>query len=582
MSRSKHPSAISRLVEFLRLERADLVVLGVYAFTVALLTLAVPLAMQALVNTLSAGIFLQPVVVLTLLVLGGLLAAGLVQLLQYGLVERLQQRVFVRTALEIADRLARVRASALRRDYAPELANRFFDVLTVQKSLSKMLMDGLAALAQALVGVLVLGLFNPSFLLVAIGIVALFLTGQLLLGLGGLRTSLRESAAKYRVAGWIEEIARGHVGLKMHADPTCLLERTDVEALGYLEAREAHFRICRRQAGGFFLLAALANAGLLAVGGRLVLDGTLTLGQLVAAQIIVTLVLASLDKLTRHNEAFFDLLTGLEKTGHLTDLEKERLTGVPLPDRLSEAGARVVCRGVRFGYDPDRTVLDGVDLVLEPGDRACLVGGNGAGKSTLVALLCGLETPAGGTVEVDGTDVRSADLASLRRAVALVTDARELIHGTVRENIVLGRAHVTPVDVRWAAELAGLEELPDGLETPLLSGGINVSRGMAQRILIARAVVDRPRLLILDEGLSGIEERAGIAILERLLSRENGWTLLDVSHEPQVVVRASRIWVLSGGCLVANGPPKEIARNPEFAALFPYLSESLVPKAGKR
>ncbi len=581
MTHPNSPTPLGRFGAFLRLERADIVVLSLYAFAIALLTLAVPLALQALVNTLSAGIFLQPVIVLTLLVFGGLLTAGLFQLMQYGLVERLQQRVFVRTALDVSDRLTRVRLSALREEYAPELANRFFDVLTIQKSLSKMLVDGLAALAQAIVGVVVLGIFNPSFLLLAVGIVVVFTSGLLLLGVGGLRTSLRESSAKYRVAGWLEEIARGHVGLKMHGAGGHVATRTDDEALAYLDVREAHFRVCRRQLAGYFVLSAFASAGLLAIGGRLVLEGSLTLGQLVAAQVIITLVLTSLDKLVRHNETFFDLLAGFEKTGHLTDLATERTSGVALPERSPGSGARVVVRGVRFGYDPVRPVLDGVELTFEPGERACLVGGNGAGKSTLVALLCGLETPDEGTIEIDGAELRSVTLDSLRREVGLVSDARELIDGTVRENIQLGREHVTIEDVRWAAEMTGLNDLPGGLETPLLSGGLNVSRGLAQQILIARAVVDRPRLLILDEGLAGIEERLASAILDRLLAPENGWTLLDVSHEPEIIARASRVWVLAGGKLVGNGDPKKVARIPEFRSLFPYLSGSLEPEVAR-
>ena len=580
MSSPHHPSALARFSGLLRAERGDLTVLGVYTLGVALLTLAVPLAMQALVNTVAAGIFIQPIVVLTLLVLGGLLLAGGLQILQFRIVETLQQRVFARTALEVAERLGAVRSLALREVYAPELANRFFDVLTIQKSLSKLLLDGLAAMAQATVAVLVLGLFNPTFLLVAMGIVGLFLASTFLLGVGGLRTSVDESAAKYRVAGWLEEVARGHVGLKMHGDRAHLAERTDDAVMAYLDAREAHFRVCRRQVAGFFFLSALANAGLLAVGGWLVLDGALTLGQLVAAQIIVALVLASLDKLVRHNEKLYDLLTGLEKVGHLTDLPTERAGGQALPQRA--CGASVVCRGVRFGYDPARPVLDGLDLTLEPGDRVSLVGGNGAGKSTLVALLCGLESPQEGTVEIDGVDLRSVDLESLRRNVALVTDARDLFSGTVRDNIVLGRPHVAPDDLRWAVELVGLDDLPNGLETPVVSGGGNVSRGLAQRILIARAVVDRPRLLILDEGLSGIEERAAVTILERMMAPENAWTLVDVTHEPDIVARAREVWVLAEGRFVAHGTPKEVADDGEFSRLFPYLSQTLRSKTRAR
>ncbi|RYG24415.1 ATP-binding cassette domain-containing protein [bacterium] len=567
-------SPLSRFAGLLRAERGDLAVLGVYTLAVALLTLAVPFAVQALVNTIATGIFLQPVIVLTLIVLGGLAVAGILHIATYRLVETLQQRVFARSALEIAARLARVRASALRGEFAPELANRFFDVLTIQKSLSKLLLDGLTAAAQAVVAVLVLGLFNPTFLLVAIGIALLFSLGMTLLGTRGVRTSIEESAAKYRVAGWLEEVARGHVGQKLHGDPDYLADRTDAAVIRYLDARDAHFRVCQRQLASFYVLAALAQAGLLAVGGWLVLGGSLSLGQLVAAQFIVALVLASFDKLARHNEKLFDLLTGLDKLGHLTDLETERVGGQTLPPRPPGSGASVECRGVRFGYTPLRPVLDGLELRLEPGDRVSLVGGNGAGKSTLISLMCGLEMPQEGVLEIDGVDVRGTDLTSLRRHIALVNDARELFSGTVRENIVLGRSHVGPDDIAWAARLVGIESL----EADVVSGGGNLSRGEAQRVLIARAIVDRPRLLILDEGLSGIAERSARAILDRLFDPQYGWTVVDISHEPAIVARAAKVFVLAEGRIVASGSPRDCALSSEFQELFPYLSQSLRTK----
>lgn len=577
--------ALSRLSALVRAERPDLWVLSAYTLVVALLALVLPLATQAVVNSVAAGILLQPIVVLGLLVFAGLSLAGLLGLLQLGLVEVVQQRVFARTVLDAADRVARVRASAFRDAYAPDLANRFFDVLTVQKSLSKLLLDGLGAFAQALVSLLILGAFNPRLLLLAGGLVALYVVGGLLLGIGGLRTSVRESEEKYRVAEWLESVARNHVALKLHADPAYLARRTDDAVMAYLDARDGHFGVCRRQIAAFFCLSALASAGLLAAGGWLVLEGDLTLGGLVAAQMLLTLMLASLDKLARQNEKLFDLLTGLEKLGGLTDLPTEREGGRALPD--APGGASVACRGVRFGYEPGRPVLRGLDLFVAPGARASLVGGNGSGKSTLVALLCALEAPDEGTVEIDGLATSGADLAALRRRVGLVSDERNLVAGTVWDNIVLGRPHVAPDDVRWATELVGLAGearlLANGLETRVVAGGGNLSRGVLQRVLIARAIVDRPRLLILDEGLAGIEEREAVAILERIYAKENPWTALDVSHEPHIVARAERVYVLADGAIVAEGGLAEVAQEPgsEFCRLFPYLSQSLRAGAPK-
>ncbi|RYG85287.1 MAG: ABC transporter ATP-binding protein [Alphaproteobacteria bacterium] len=217
----------------------------------------------------------------------------------------------------------------------------------------------------------------------------------------------------------------------------------------YIIARREHFKVFWRQSAGSYVFQALASAGVLAIGGWLVINRQLTLGQLVAAQIIVVSVLAALEKLVRQAEDLFDLLTSMEKVGHVTDLPMERRGGHGILEAGNE-GLSVACRGVRFAYRPGDEVIAGLTLTLTPGDRVSLVGASGAGKTTLAALICGLEDASHGIIEVGGIEVRSLDLASLRRAVTLVGYTNEIFAGTIEENIRVGREYVTPQDVRWA------------------------------------------------------------------------------------------------------------------------------------
>lgn len=582
------PTPVTRLFRLLVVERSELAVLTIYSLTVILFSLAVPLAMQSLVNTIAAGMFEQPIVVLSLLVLSGLSVAGVLQVMQMGVVESIQLRVFAGTALNLADSLVRVRMDALRGEYAPELVNRFFDVLTIQKSLSKILIDAFTAVLQALVGLLVLGFYSPTLLAVDLLILVAFVAGMFLLGIGGLRTSIDESREKYRVAEWLEDLARCHVSLKMHGGSRYLRERADDAVVRYLDARRDHFRVTIRQLGGYFFFAAIANAGGLAAGGWQVLAGRMTLGQLVAAQIIINLILAGMDKIVRKTDEFFDLLTGLDKVGHVTDLPRERSGGRPLPQRPPNSGARVVCRNLRFAYHPEAPVLTGLDLSLEPSDRVSLVGASGAGKTTLASLLCGLEEPSFGSIEIDGIDVRESDLESLRQVVALAGYDRELFDGTIEENVRVGREHVTPEEVRWALEMVEMTEevalMPNGLQTTLVSGGLNLSRGQVQRLLIARSIVDRPRLLILDEAFTGIDERIAGRILDRIFDPAHRWTIIDISHEPEVVTRTETVHVLAEGQIKETGSPRVLAdrEESEFSLLFPYLTSSLRTKGRTR
>lgn len=571
-----HPSPVSRLWDMLWEDRSDLLVLFVYTVMTGVLALAVPLAAQALVNTIAANVLTQPLVVLTLIVFVGLLFAGVLRVFQLMLVEALQQRIFVRVALRLARQLPRIRHTALVEEYAPELVNRFFDVLTVQKAFAKLLLDGLTALLQVSVGLVLMAFYNPLLLVFDSFLVLFAVFVVVVLGIGGLRTSIQESVQKYAVAAWLEELARCHSSFKMSGRIQYLVERADALTIGYIKSRRLHFRVLLRQSIGNFLFQAIANAGILAVGGWLVINRELTLGQLVAAELIVTAVLAAMEKLIKQLDEVYDLLTGLDKVGHITDLAVERLGGDPVP-RLT-AGATVICRDVHFAYRDVTPILSGLNLVLNPGDRVSLVGASGVGKSTLVSLMCGLNEPSHGTVEINGVDVRVADLESLRQVVGLVGDANDIFEGTIEDNIRVGRVFITHEDIRKALEIAQLTSdlalMPRGLKTMLISSGRNLSRGQIQRLLIARAIVGNPQLLILDEAFIGIDERTKLTILDAIFDSQNQWTIIDISHDPEVVTRSASIHVLASGKIVESGKTEEIISKSDsaFGGLFPLIS----------
>lgn len=568
-------SPLNRLLHLLSEDRKDLVVLLIYTLLNGLLMLAVPLTAQALVNTIAAGVFLQPLVVLSLLLFGGLCFAGILRLMQMTLVEIVQQRVFAKIALRLAYRLPRIRLDALRSAYVPELANRFFDVLTIQKTWAKILLDGPSAVLQILVGLVLLAFYSPILLafdiLLIIGIV-LVLWG---LSFGGLKTSIQESYQKYDVAGWLEEIGRCHVSFKVAGLPEHTVMQANRIVNDYLVARGQHFKVLFRQAAGTYLLYAFASAGILAIGGWLVINRQLTLGQLVAAEIVVFSVLAALEKLMRQIEPFYDLLTGMEKIGHVTDLPLEREDGNILAELYQ--GASVFCRGVGFSYPSMPAILSDFDLSIEPGSRVALVGTSGAGKSTIAALLCGLQEPVHGIVEINGADIRDLNLNALRRWVAWAGITHEVFEGTIEENITLGRSWVTQHDTRWALEATKLTEdlaqMPEGKKTRLVSEGRNLSLGQRQRLMIARAIVDRPQLLILDETFSAIDIDTRTHILNFILDKSRPWTVIFITHLPDVIRRAETVYIVHDGQVIEQGDPATLLKNKSgmLSKLFPVL-----------
>jgi putative ABC transport system ATP-binding protein len=527
------PRPFTRLRHLLEPERRDVVALVVFAVAVAVLSLATPVAVETLVNTVAFGVLMWPVVVIALMLTGCLALAAAIRAMQVYVAECLQRRLFVRVVADYARRLPRLRADALEGQYGPELANRFFDVLTLQKSLQVLLLDGVAIVVTAVVGLAVLAFYHPFLLGFDLLLIALIAFTLFVLGRGGVHTSLVESHAKYDVAAWLEELLRCPRAFKFAAGHHLALERADRLADEYVSARRRHFRVVWRQTLFALGLQVVASAALLGLGGWLVINRQLTLGQLVAAELIVSLVVASVAKLGKYTETYYDLTAAAEKLGLLTDLPTEREGGEAPPE--GEGGMAVRLRGAQGA------------LEVGPGERVAVTGPHGSGKTRLFETICGMRA-ADGVVELDGVDLRGLSPERLREQVALA-GGTEVFAGTVLDNVRVGRADMPAADVRAALHEVGLlgavHGLPNGLETPLTPGGAPLSAGQAARLTVARALAGRPRLLILDGVLDALDLSECPDLVPRLFDRSAPWTLLVATADPAVAGMCDRVVTLA-------------------------------------
>lgn len=539
-----HVHPIRRLQEWIRVEREDVWVAVIYTAATGLVSLVVPIAVQAVVNTVAFGTLLQPLVVLTVLVFLGLLAVAWLNAYRQYAVEMIQRRIFARLAGDVADRLVRVEPRFFDRYHGPELVNRFLEVVTVQKAGAALLLDGLTVIVQTLIGMILLAVYHP-FLLAFDVLLAMSLFVVLVpMGAGAIPTAVLESKAKYALLAWLEELARHQIAVKSRAGLALALERTNDLVKDYLKYRAQHFRILLRQIVGSFTLQAFASATLLGIGGWLVMDRQMTLGQLVAAELVVALVTSGITKFGKHLEQFYDLLASLDKLGYLTDLPKERGGGDPLPRKSGAAGIRL--KAVSLTAGDSRLLIKHVSLEAEPGARIGLLGATGSGKSSLLDVLYGLRQPSEGHVEIDGRDYRELSLDELRDQIALVREP-QIFEGTVLDNLRLGREELTAERARKALEEVGLLEHvlagPDGIHTVLATGGAPLSAGQAIQLELARALAHEPRLLILDECLDWLEDLPERArLLDLVFNPRNRWTVIVASHNGEILRRCDRVY----------------------------------------
>ncbi len=539
-SATRRPSPLRRTRQLLELDRQDIIVIVIYGVALGLLSLAVPIAVQSLVNTVAFGSLIQPLVVLTVLLAVALIGSAVLRALQVRIVEMLQRRLFVRIVAEISSRLPRVSAKALQAANGPELLNRFFDVFTTQKSVASLLLGGIDALLVALVGLIVLAFYHPALLAFDIVLIIGAIIVLIPLGRGGTRSSVEESKAKYAVAGWLEEMARHPLSFKLAGGQQFAIERAEGLARSYLHKRERHFRVVFRQLIGALTIEVLASVALLAVGGVLVIERQLSIGQLVAAELIVTAVVASIAKLGGKVEIFYDLVAAVDKLGDIFDLPLERASGESPPPNQASQGRLVLTR-VELELDGGSSP-NPVSFEIGRGEWIGLSGSSERFTTSLVDAVFGLNSPVSGTIELDGHDVRDLALTDVRSRVTLVRGT-EILPGRIADNLHAANPGLT-ADQAWdALRRVGLDQWVKssalGLETQLLPHGAPLTRTQGLALTIARALAGKPSILILDRTLDRLGPSERIRVLDAL-SADRDVSVLLVSDEPELLARTDR------------------------------------------
>jgi ABC-type bacteriocin/lantibiotic exporter with double-glycine peptidase domain len=540
-SSAEESSPWDRLNRLLRPEVSDIGIVFVFAIVSGVLALATPIAVESLVNTVAFGRLVQPIFVLTLIVMCVLAFAAAIRALQKYVVEIIQQRLFARVATDLAWRLPRVQAAARDLQNVSEMVNRFLDIVTVQKATSQLLLDGIAVVLGTLIGMAVLAFYHPWLLAMDAALLALMVLAVTVLGRGAVATSIAESKCKYKVAGWLDELARCSLAFKHEGGCEFALQRADQLTRDYLISRQQHFRILMRQVTFMLGLQALASTALLGLGGWLVMAGQLTLGQLVAAELIVTAIVSSFAKMGKLLDSFYDLMASVDKLGTLFDLSIERPIGLLcLP---SVRPVEIAVNGVSYSNDDERRGVDELTLHINSGERVAITGPDYGGGSTFLDLLFGLRQPTAGYLTLDEIDPRDVRPDVLRRRVALVRDI-EVFHGTIAENVHLDRPDVTMQQVREALLQAELLDdvlrLPEGLETHITRETRLLTGVQAVRLMLARAFVARPGLLLIDGLLDRLSDQEATALVASLCDRSNPWTLVVVTGRKSVADACDR------------------------------------------
>ncbi len=546
-------TAWQRLMGLLRLDKRDVFQVFYYAVFAGIVNLSLPLGIQAIINLIQGAQISTSWIVLVTLVTLGVAFGGVLQLMQIRIIENMQQKIFTRSSFEFAYRFPKIKMSQLVNYYPPELANRFFDTLTVQKGLSKILIDFPAALLQIILGLLLLSFYHPFFIIYGILLLMLIYIVFKFTAQKGLDTSLSESQNKYKVAHWIQEVARSIISFKLSGKTSLALDKNDELVAEYLESRESHFRVLVLQFIQMIGFKVLVTAGLLLIGGLLVLNQEMNIGQFVAAEIIILLVITSVEKLITGLETFYDLLTSLEKLGQVVDKELEPQEGEK--PFVANQGFQIQLDSISYKVpDREKKIIDDLSLTITPTCTILLNGESGSGKSTLLRIIAGILEPNSGGIYINDASLPGVNLNYFRSHIGQSLPEESPFEGTILDNITFGDENIPQDQVYWALEKVGLtqfvKEQPQGLKTILYPEGKQIPFTVSKKIVLARSIVRKPKLLILKDPLDQFKKDEAEKIMKFLSDPENGWALLVVSANLNWANRCSRLLTMEKGKII--------------------------------
>lgn len=546
-------TSLKRLLKLLELDKKDVSQIFFYAIFAGIVSLSLPLGIQAIVNFIQSGRVSASWIVLVILVVIGVVLVGILSLMQLRITENLQQKMFVRSSFEFATRLPKIKFKELYGHYPPELANRFFDTLTIQKGTSKLLVDFSAAILQIIFGVILLSFYHPFFILFGI-LLLIFLYVIFKFSYSkGTETNLKTSKNKYKTAGWLQEIARNNFSFRNELNYDFALEKNNTFIKDYLYSRENHFNVIKRQFSHLIIFKVIITASLLIIGGYLVLSQQMNIGQFVASEIIILLVINSVEKIILGLETFYDVLTAVEKIGQVTDMQLEEENTVS--SKVCYTNINLETDNVEFQFPGTNFgILKNINLKIDSGEKIIIDGENGSGKTTLIRVLSGLLHPTSGSFYINDDTFRKIDIKQYRSRIGSIIQGETPFEGTILENITFNDKNISTEDLRWALDAVQLtsfiKTLPKGLDTKIFPEAKELSSSNAQKILLARSIIHKPNILFYEEPTDKMDVKVANEIIDFITSEKNKWTVIVSSQNPHWLTKCTREITMQKGTIL--------------------------------
>lgn len=493
----------------------------IYSLAISLLTLAVPISLQLLVDTVANIALLRAVVLISVMLFALLFISGVMYALRAYAMEIFTRKLYARISSEIAMTAMLAESDYFEEFQKSDLFNRYFDILTLKKSIPNILTNGFTLLLQLIIGFSVVSFYHFYFLIFCIVLILLIWLIWRIWGWASINSAFSLSEAKYKTAAWLQSLAVTNESYRASQDPNYAIEETDRFVNDHIDNQKKHFRNTYSQLLSFLFLYALASAVLLGMGGWLVIIGQLTLGQLVAAELIMSAIFVGLPQLAGYLDYFFDVCAAIEELSRFKEVQTQ-LTVKSGGSRMPEDNA------IEFS----RVRLERFDQKMEfdfslPGKGIVRVLGNPVCLKWLTELLRGNYQPNGGLITIGETDNLDIDRQLLRQSIKIV-DRVTLLPMSVKAYLELYVSADTKYSRQQALAIMRLDDdiaqLKSGMETVLSRSAWPLTQPQAIRLKLATALLSKPSILVLGDIVDTVDPDIMEPFIEKMVMQ--GTTVL--------------------------------------------------------
>ncbi|MEM6411599.1 MAG: ABC transporter ATP-binding protein [Pseudomonadota bacterium] len=490
----------------------------IYGVGISLLSLATPISVQMLINTVANTALTAPLILLSATLFGLLAISGLLNALRIHLMEVFGRRFYARMVAEMTVRSIYAQNPFFDDNSRASLFNRYFDIVVVQKAIPILFIGGFTVILQAGVGFVLVSLYHPLFLLFNLILVGLIWVVWGIWGSSAIRSAIDLSHAKHETSAWLEAIGASSGFFKSERRIAYALDTTDQYTHSYIQNHKRHFRRHFAQTLSFLLIYAGASAALLGLGGWLVIQGQLTLGQLVAAELVLSAAFFGVSQLGTYLVYFYDLCAAIDELALFHDVEQEQ----PVDDTpVRVKGNALEFSGLR-GQARGRPAI--LHLEIPSGGSVMAAASNHGVQRLFTDVIERHALPEGGYATLGGIDLMDLDVYHLRQSI-LVLDRSSFVSMTIREYLRLSCSESAAERMVDALETVGLAasiaSLPDGLDTKIAMTGWPLSTSETLRLKLASALIARPRILVLNQLFDLLEEEHLASAIAELRDRSD-------------------------------------------------------------